>query len=223
MKNKEQSYKRAYREIINAIVNYSTTHVYIDETGKKQRHPGMYGFFSEGYRDEADLRAKPGDLVKLGSVRGATEWYLSWYIKEIRHWYKNSDGSIDTERGYESEHIVKSIETGELCRWSNVGIYYCDRDEIRENWRWNDRQFEFSDRWFRLCDNEKEAYLLRPFYPEFGENGEVTLTMRRRHEALVSEEAYLPSKTFPDYRKVTKKHMSDFYDQCEANNSRKHI
>lgn len=218
---KEKSYTRAYREIINYIVWFATSSSYHQEDGSVRTSGGLHGFFPEGYRsDGPERRAKPGDLIRLGSVIRANEWYLSWYVDEIKHWYKNEDGTIDEERGYEREHLLKSIETGNLCRWSNVSISYFDRKALNENmnlsWKWDDRQFEFKDKWMKLCEIDKDAYIIRPLYPIFGNGYEVTLGTRRRWNHG-EENPYLPTKKYPDYRKVTKAMMSRFYDDCVKN------
>lgn len=219
VKELEKSYSRAHREIINYIMWFATSNSYYQEDGSVRNHGSLYGFFSQGYRkDGPERRAKPGDLIRIGSVIHANEWYLSWYVKETKHWYKNDDGTNDEEHGYESEHLLKSTETGKLCNWSNVGISYFDRKALEENpqWKWNDRQFEFNDRWMGLYEKSRDAYMFPPVCSSFGEGYEVTLRIRERYGGL-KDSAYAPSKLFHDYRKVTNKIMKEFHAECVLN------
>lgn len=222
--DKQNSYTRAFRVIINYIISSATTNAfYGDDDGKAKKYPGYVAFYPDGYlEDSPDRRAKVGDLVRLGSVIRPNEWYLSWYMGETKHYYKNEDGTIEDENRYESTYLLKSIETGNLCNWSNVSLAYFDRKTLEDfpSWKWNDRQFEFNDKWMHICEVEKDAYLIRPLYAEFGEGYEVTLGTRQRWN---HSNPYLPKKTFPDYRKVTKTIMADFYDECVANEPRSNV
>ncbi len=56
---------------------------------------------------------REGDLVALNCAP-ATKWYLSWV-----HEYDPGDGW--------PKYLLESIEDGELCWWSNVGINIYDR------------------------------------------------------------------------------------------------
>lgn len=144
----------------------------------------------------SDETVQVGDLVRLTSIR-MHRWSICW-LHEIRH-----DGQ---------EFLCESIESGEFCWWSNVGIEYYDRETIEAHpeWRWTDRQHKFKDRWDRVCYKENDAYITLPVQPKFGEGHEVTLGTRTRFGLDDSR----PEKTFTDWRKVTKAMMGEFYQSC---------
>jgi len=144
--------------------------------------------------------AEVGDLVVPKSAPNSV-WYLSW-VREIKE--------VDGFRHY----LLESVETGEMCSWSNIGIAYLDRDVVEDHpeWQWTDRQFEFNDRWNRVCYRERDAYMTLPRRAVFGDGFQVTLGARTRF----SLNDYRPSKTFDDFRKVTKKVLAETYDAFVA-------
>lgn len=209
MSEKEESYKLAYEEIIDYLIDSCTSNKF-SESDKK--YAGFGGsFINCSYRD--DPKPEKGDLIRLGSAFNK-EFRLSWYLDERRHYYEDEDGTKSTTR-YESEWLLKSIKTGNLCWWSNVSLSFFDREKLKEwpQWKWNDRQFEFKDKWWKVCYKEKDAYITLPLLPEFGEGHEVTLGTRTRF----GMDDYKPTKTFSDYRKLTKKILGEFYDECVNN------
>lgn len=215
MSEKEKSYSRAYDNLVDYIISFCSTSTYYDENNSYKNWPGLYGFVGTSF--SRNLKPEKGDLIRLESAN-SHEYRLSWYIEERKHYYKNEDGTQDDDR-YESEHLLKSVKTGNLCWWSNVGISYYQREQLDSHpeWKWNDRQFEFKDEWWKLCYNDKDAYIILPLLPEFGENYEVTIGTRTRF----GWDDYVPKKTFPDYRKLTKKILGDFYDECVKNRPEK--
>jgi len=140
---------------------------------------------------------KVGDLVSLQSAP-ASEWYLSWYIEKIPR-----NDSFDTI------HVLESIDTGELCNWSNVSFCVLNRDVVAEHpeWRWMDKQYEFKDRWFRACYKKRNAYIDRPCRPEFREDDSVVLPLRKMFNMGDGT-----SKIFNNWKKVLVRDMLEFYD-----------
>lgn len=155
----------------------------------------LHGFNSTYGREK---EARPGDLILLTSIR-IKKWSLAWLLE------------IDAQQ-YGNRYLCESIETGELCWWENVGVEYLDRDVVAENdkWKWTDRQFQFEDRWNHVCYKQHDAYITLPLQPDFGTGLQVTLGTRTRF----GMDDHLPKKTFDDWRKVTKKMMSEFYLEC---------
>lgn len=109
-----------------------------------RRLPGGQPF--AGLRDMAftfvedgvgDVRV--GDLVALQSAP-PTKWYLSWV-----HDARRGAG------GYDATYVLESIEDGELCNWSNVGLLRYSREEVEGHpeWRWTEAQHAFNARWLR--------------------------------------------------------------------------
>lgn len=141
----------------------------------------------------------PGDLVSLRSVRSVNEWYLSWYEKRIL----KKDGDWD------DEHILESIETNELCQWGNVSFLILNRSVVNQNpqWRWTDKQFEFSDRWYRAfnkCSKQRKLWDMVPIQPFFGDNESVSLSARIKFTDTIWE------KKFDNWKKTKIKDMTEF-------------
>lgn len=190
MKKKPETYNRAKIEILNYIVCFSTYTSY---------DSGINSFpLSRDCTFMGNGEPEKGDLIKL-SCAGFSKYYLSWLI-EIR------------ERNGWREYLLKSIEDGSLCWWSNVGIHYYSREGIEKfpNWKWNDAQFEFADKWQRAC-KRRDAYILLPTNPKFNEDGSVILRCRVRYGL----NPYSPEKTFPNWRKMKVSEMLEFYDNCK--------
>ena len=191
MKNPETK-SRARLEILNYITHFCLSRNYGDgiNRGGVSAFRGVWG----------DEPAKVGDLVALQSSP-VSKWYLSWLVE------------IDKSQ-HDSRYLLESIEDGSLCWWENVGIEYFEREELvnHPNWRWTDKQFAFKDRWWRVCYKEKDAYIVLPLYPVFGEGFSVTIGTRTRF----GFDDHQPMRTFDDWRKVTKKMMADCYDECAA-------
>lgn len=181
------------------VLAFCTTRAWPDRTT-----PALHGFTPE----HGEHRAQPGDLVLLESVRGWTKWNIGW----LR--------STDLNNGWPI-HLIESLEDGELCNWSNVGIAFLPRDELTSHpsWQWNDKQHAFAERWNRVCFKDKDAYITLPVPPIFGGGYEVTLGTRTRFGLDDAR----PTRTYPDWRKVTKSMMAQCYDDCaaERENTRK--
>ena len=146
----------------------------------------------------SSARPVAGDLVSMSSAPDS-KWYLSWVVE-----IKNMSGG--------SQYLLKSIEDGSLCWWSNVWINIYNRERVadRHSWKWNDAQFAFNDRWMKVA-RENDAYIVLPVYAVF--NGdEVTLNVRVRF----GWSDYHNPRTFPNWRKVTMKQMDEYYKECVA-------
>ena len=186
MSSEKDTRHRSYRAIIWYVTQFCLAHRFGD------RIIGLTHGFNH---DDNDTPAIVGDLVVPTSTP-ISEWSISW-LNEI------------TKQKYGSIYRLESIETGQECDWSNIGIMFLDRDVVAQHpeWRWTDRQFRFNDRWRSVCFNEHDAYITLPLEASFGPGFEVTLGTRTRY----GFDDYRPSETFPDWRKVTKKMMSDLY------------
>ena len=137
-------------------------------------------------------------LVKLQSAP-FTKWYLSWLIE-----YKPDDG-------IGGNYLLRSIEDGSLCWWTNVSVKYYPIDKIWDQWRWDDTQHEFQDK----LDNafkQEHAYITLNKLAKFDGNS-VTVSTRERH----GFPEYSYSKTFDDFRKVRLKDLRAFYKEAIAN------
>lgn len=91
----EDTYHRAFREILHYITEFALTRNY----GGEQLFPGSRGFVN----GNIDRKCKIGDLIALQSAP-TSEWYLSWLVtmEPNDRWPR---------------YLLKSIETGKLCWW----------------------------------------------------------------------------------------------------------
>lgn len=183
--------QRARDEIFDFVLQNCLAHRFGDE------RPSGYGaaFNPIGFLGKM---AQPGDLILLSGTQQKT-WSLCWLHR------------ISTDQP-ENRYLCESIETGEACWWSNVGIEYLDRDVVSRHpqWKWTDRQFAFSERWRDVCGETANPRELKPLAPVFGSGHAVSL-------ALQSAEGWREEKQereFPDYRKVTKTDMRAFFMHC---------
>ncbi len=144
--------------------------------------------------DWGDSVAKCGDLVAMSAAQ-PSKWYLSW-LRDVQ------------EKDGWTHYLLESVDDGELCWWHNIGLAFYNRERVAicQDWQWTDRQFAFRDRWFRVC-KKHDAYIIRPVSPIFGDNFEVVLDVRVMH----SMSPFRRPMVFDDWRKVTKKMMSEFY------------
>ena len=147
------TYNRAKIEILSYITSFFLVRNYGD---------GNVGGLSDCYF-KPNYHPIKGDIVALSSAR-PTEWHLSWYIE-------NKGGD---------RHLLKSIETGKLCTWTNVGFNVMNRQIVDKHpeWRWTDRQFKFQDRWTRACYKKRDAYMVLPTLGDFKDNHSVVLGVR---------------------------------------------
>lgn len=148
-----------------------------------------------------------GDLVSLSSAP-ESKWYLSW-VKEIDR----------KDNYFLDKYLLESIEDGSLCWWSNAGINVYNRERVscRPEWKWNDNQFDFNNRWRKSCYRH-DAYIVMPNQCEFIGDNDVKLSLRVKFDF---DNKYVFSKTFK-WKKLLMKDMEKFYLECvEKHKNRK--
>lgn len=135
-----------------------------------------------------------GDLVSLHSCPDS-KWYLSWVVE-----YNHNGGN--------PSYLLESIEDGDLCLWSNVGITIYDREKAsqRPSWRWTDAQFSFKDKWHKVF-KKHDAYIILPRKIVFNNDGSVDLDVRVRFNL----NDFSNPKTFPDWKKLKLKDLEEYY------------
>jgi hypothetical protein len=194
--DKYNSFNTARLEILNYVVQFCTQTSY--PSGERYAIFDIKNSFVGGYFNASEIVS--GQLCRLQSAPH-TKWYLSW-LMETR-----------IIGGNETEYLLKSIEDGSLCWWSNVAINALPLEASNgyKSWKWSDAQFEFNDKWFKkACAG---CYLYRPFYVTFKDDGSVTLDMRKMFDNEI-----INTVTFPNWKKVAIKQMRQFYlDTVELN------
>mgnify|MGYP000529398400 CR=1 FL=1 len=96
-------------------------------------------------------KPEPGDIVML-SCAPPSEWDLSIYRESEANDY----------------HLVESLQTGVIGRWSNVGFHVLDREKIGfpRSIEWTDEQFAFQDK-FHKAKKRADFYMALPFIDRF--------------------------------------------------------
>lgn len=146
-----------------------------------------------------DCKPRPGDLIRPESVIQPNKWYIAWFHEMLdENW---------------NRCLLESIEDGEICEWSNIGIGVFDREMTAKHpeWRWNDAQWDLWDRW-KAPDLEDEPYMVLPCRPEF-EGDAVTLATRSRFN--MTPKVHLRRK-FGDWKKVTAEDICQLYRDAVA-------
>lgn len=152
-----------------------------------------------------------GDLVAMNCAP-PSKYYLSW-MREI---HPNNECP---------KYLLESIDDGELCWWSNIGLSYFDREKVanRPSWKWDDEQFAFNDRWNKVCYKKNNAYIVLPCEPTFTDDGAVLLDVRIRF----GPSEYCNPISFPSWKKLTMKAMDEYYKNSlkkyEAKRTKNHI
>ncbi|MFN4296939.1 MAG: hypothetical protein ACK4FB_08855 [Brevundimonas sp.] len=192
----------ARQQIMHYVLSFCLSRQYdvakAEEEQGGQKYAGLDAFVGGGF---GDAQVQVGDLVVLSSAP-PSKWIIGWLVE-----------TRETNPGW-PEYLIESLEDGALCWWHNVGLSYLPRRlvALHPEWRWTDRQWAFKHRWWKVCYGEKDAYIVRPLMPEFGAGFEVTLGTRTSH----GWDDIRPTRSFPDWRKVTKAMMAAAYDECVA-------
>lgn len=189
---------RARQLIMHDILSFYITRDWEPDKEYGGTSPALKGFVPS---EAGGHHAQPGDLVILESA-GPSKWSIGW----LR--------AIEEGNRYNRRYLIESLEDGELCWWSNVGISFMPRRDLRERYHWTDRQFALQKRWHRIVTKHSG---MRPLDCTFKGN-EVTLRMRVRWPS--DEERQGLSRTFSDYRKVTLAMMKAAVESMEEEHSR---
>jgi hypothetical protein len=201
---KQESKSLARLNILNHIVTFFTMKYFGGNTysiGMKEHT--FYTCSHNLSSNSNEIKEYPpiGSLCMI-SAAPTSIYYLSW-LKDIKI---GSSGCFDTE------YLLESIEDGnKSCWWSNVGIYYIPLETINKypEWKWNDKQYQFKDRWYR-CKKRRDEYQVLPYVPIFNDD-DLSVVLRTRIKWSDINNSFT-EKTFDNYKKVSLKDMLEFYD-----------
>jgi hypothetical protein len=193
---------RARQLIMSDILSFYITSNWEPDQEHGKLFPANKGFTPAGYNSTCP--ASPGDLVILTSAP-PSKWQIGW-LREIE---RRQDNFI--------YYLIESLEDGSQMWWTNVGMAFMPRRELRERYHWTDRQFDFQKRWRKTTTTTKHSGM-RPLDCIFKDN-EVTLRLGI-HWPLDDKEREGLSRTFSDYRKVTIPMMRAAIESMEEECSR---
>lgn len=188
---------RAKQQILHHVLTFCLTRRF----GGGSHTPGITAFVSD---DIVNSGARPGDLVVLQSAP-SSKWTIGWLRGTERD---PADGS---------RHLIESLDDGELCWWSNVGIVYLDREVVATHpeWRWTDPQWALADRWKETVGRKGDP-LIRYTHPEYGEGNSVRIGTYVSHV----DQPIIEMRDFPDWRRITKKALAATIASCNAESDR---
>jgi hypothetical protein len=95
----------------------------------------------------------------------ASQWALSFYREKL-----GSD-----------EHLLESVRTGVLGKWSNVGFMVIDAEKagVPREAHWTDDQFAFRDKFHKAC-KKGDFYMAIPYIDRF-DGDSVHIAFRTRY------------------------------------------
>jgi len=171
---KQDTYRRAFNHIVAYIVSHSAV---------------RFDSISEFPAKTMFLRREPvpGELLRIEAAM-PSDWNLSWHVRS----YGNG------------EYLLKSAMTGETCKWSNIGVSVFDPSLVSEMWKWADKQFEFFERFGKVC----EKVQLRPRLPVF-DGTRVKLETR----ISFSNEPITDGVWFDNWKTLRVKDLTAFVDE----------
>lgn len=193
---KTETYNRSRIEILNWITSFMTANYHKSINGHLITDKNNAFHYAD---DDKDIPI--GTLVKMQSAP-FNKYYLAWIV-EIK------EGNNQFDRQF----LLKSIEDGSFCWWSNVSFKYILPELIEENlhWKWTDAQFDFYDKWKRAV-KRRNPYITLPIRPRFYDDGSVTLGTRRRFGFTTPA----PQKTFTSWKTLKSSEMLAYFDYCES-------
>lgn len=191
------TYRRAYAEMLDYILQFASNKA-VEANGK--RHSlgisSNPAFLVLDYGNQYILQ--PGDLV-LVTAANTHKFRLSWFLDQRK---LGMQGDF--------EYLLKSVQDGEECWWSNIGLCLFTREKLSPTWRWDDEQFAFYDRWRKAC-MEQDAYIYLPKLPEF-DGDMVTLRTRVRHS--ISD--FSPGVWLVNWKNATVSSLASYYQELVA-------
>lgn len=184
------SYSKASALIIDYLLTYGMSKVSNDQdqNGNPETYGGLTGFVSHHISAADQGKNKPivGDLIMLNFCP-KSEWRLSWLLE------------IDEQKQGGVRYRCKSITTGKVCWWSNVGISHLHRPTLERfpYWRWDDHQYAFWNKWKVVC--RKNQTIFKAMRPEFTDAGVVIGVCERfgdgfKHTRTIEKWKYIPQR-----------------------------
>lgn len=191
MAKRQNTYSRARMEILQ----YICQHVVVKDYHKTIRPMGDNPCFNMLLPTSSTSREfyekYIGCLVQPYGVYAANKYYLSWLV----------DVAVT---GNDIRFLLRTIEDGDTAWASNIALnvfYDGHKCTTPEDWKWNDKQFAFYDKWKRVLSRSTDLITTAGVY--FDNKHGVTIKIRERGIlAMPEENNWRFAQSFMDYRKV---------------------
>jgi hypothetical protein len=192
---KKDTYNQARIEILNYVTQFCIQK-YFGPDSRSFVNPET-SFYGDIFGSQQTIPI--GSLISLQSAP-TTKYYLSW-LRDMK----------PDESRFCTKFLLESIEDGSLCWWENVSLWALPKETTDKfiSWRWTDRQFDFKKRWFNACYKKRDAYVTRPCFPVFNDDGSVILKLRR----IFTADDIVLEKTFPSWKTMKVSEMLEFFDE----------
>lgn len=196
-KRKPDTFHKARQRIMSDILQFYITHQWPDDNNRCS--PAINGFIPLTYN--ATRRPQAGDLVILTDVM-PSKWNIGW-LRQV-------------EQEPCRRYLIESLEDQSLCWWSNVGISVMPPENVRERFRWSDKQYDFQSRLAKVF-RRGSYHTLRLQDTAFDGDDAVIITHERWSFAREEHDKPAPFiRRIKDWRKFTMPKMKEVLDQMEA-------
>lgn len=165
----------------------------------------MSSLLLRGFECRLNRDPMEGDIVLLQSAP-ISEWDVSIYR-----------GCGEEGGTYSREHLLESLSTGRLGKWHNVGFHVLSEEKcnIDQRWRWEDAQFEFSDKLAKV-HRKADFHMALPFIDKF--DGDMVSLKFRTRFSFDDKITQVPPF---EWRKITQKALMAKLQEYEAIHKRK--
>lgn len=195
MPAKQKTYHRSRLEILNYLIGFCMNKYF--KSGMSILADSEHSFQQSTEGDDWKQLPPIGSLVRI-QCAPTTKYYLGW-LMEIK----------DDDSRFSMQYLIKSIEDGSLCWWTNISIDFFSYETTAKFpiWKWDDDQYSFRDKWHRALNQKRDAYIYLPSETTFDGN-KVTLRVRKRYG--MDERTF--ERVYENYNKVKVADMLSFYD-----------
>ena len=131
-------------------------------------------------------------LVVPFAITDAKQWWMGWY--------RGKD-----DKGFD---LVESVETHEICKFSNTGFLFLTNVEFSDNpaYHYSDREYDLIDRIKKRCARNNYWFVVG--HPKFNDDGSIDIPIRKKF----TDEWY--TKTYRNFREVTIAALDKHCEEC---------
>lgn len=188
---KKETYEMSRSRLLSYIIP-KFSNLDLPLVNKEQVWHHYYGFSKEPI--------PIGSLVCPILVENARAWYLGWY-----------QGTDDN-----GNHLIESIETHTICKFTNCGFYYLEPKEFEDmpQMKYSESQF-YQDYLIKHKYGEVEDFFYCVGWTVFHDDGSFTVKCRKRYSNTWVE------RNYKSMRAVTKKQIKAHFEDVQKASSEK--